>query len=417
MDKIFMDDKYTQLFSIINSTLLKQKEQKQRGINDYNMVSIVRNATHEVGMHSNVLYSLLDPAGQHYQGRLFLDLFIKEVLKLTLKDFREDVSVIAEELTEDNRRIDFTIKSSQSCIGIEMKINSGDSKNQISDYHKHLSNENSHNDITPKMYYLTKFGSDADSSSTNGVDVVNISFKKHILTWLKLCQEEIKNITNLNIAFDNYIEIVERITMQHRSNIIQIEEELINNKKELSMVLELLNKDKEIKGRILYSFFNDVIAFVMKHEFSLISLKHLNKDGSHINYHREVELKECINWYLTNSSKKTKGIGLFIDCHLGGDFYLHIQAATNNLHIGLVKCTNDGGLWEWVALDDLYPANAPKDLKYRKWEHFPNWFSIDCGEILSMKPETNTVKGLINFSGSNLDVTLQKLIKLTPLSN
>lgn len=412
-----MDDKYTQLFSIINSTLQKQQEQKQRGINDYNMVSVVRRPTHEVGMHSNVLYSLLDPEGKHYQGRLFLDLFIEHVLKLPLKDFSDDISVVAEELTEDNRRIDFTIKSSHTCIGIEMKVNSGDSENQISDYHKHLSDENRHNNIKPQMYYLTKFGNDADPSSTNGVDVVNISFKKHILTWLKLCQEEIKNITNLNIAFDNYIEIVQGITMQHRSNIIQIEEELVNNKKELPTVLELLNKDKEIKGRILYSFFNDVIAFATARKFSLVSLKHPNKDGSHINYHSEVELKTCINWYLTNSSKKTKGIGLFIDCNFGGDFYLHIQAATNNLHIGLVKCTKDDGQWKWVALEEAYPANAIKGLKYRKWDHFPNWFSIDCGDILSMNPTTDTVKGLINLSGSSIDVTLQKLIELAPATH
>jgi hypothetical protein len=54
-------ENYKPLFSCINDTLIKQEAQKRRGLNDYNMVNVVRKASHEVGMHSNVIYSLLNP--------------------------------------------------------------------------------------------------------------------------------------------------------------------------------------------------------------------------------------------------------------------------------------------------------------------------------------------------------------------
>ncbi|MGR6780340.1 Putative uncharacterized protein [Moritella viscosa] len=71
MEKGFWD-----LFIFIENTIKKQEQQKLRGLNDYNMVNVVRKANQEVGMHSNVLYSLLDPNGLHYQNDLFLSLFI-----------------------------------------------------------------------------------------------------------------------------------------------------------------------------------------------------------------------------------------------------------------------------------------------------------------------------------------------------
>ena len=105
------------------------------------MVNVVRKENAEVGMHSNVIYSLIDPNGQHYRGDLFLKLFIKYVLadeEIKIDDFGEIISVKAEESTFGNRRIDFTIKSSNYYIGIEMKIDANDLKDQLSHYEKDL---------------------------------------------------------------------------------------------------------------------------------------------------------------------------------------------------------------------------------------------------------------------------------------
>ena len=97
-----LDENYINFFEELKRFNEKQKKQKQRGLNDYNMVNVVRKENAEVGMHSNVIYSLIDPNGLHYQDDLFLQIFIKDVLEI--HDFGDILSVNAEESTNENIR-------------------------------------------------------------------------------------------------------------------------------------------------------------------------------------------------------------------------------------------------------------------------------------------------------------------------
>ena len=72
--------KYDNFFEDMLEMLTKQEEQKKRGHNDFNILSIVRKKSEEVGLHSNFIYSLLNRDALHYQEELFLNLFIKDVL-------------------------------------------------------------------------------------------------------------------------------------------------------------------------------------------------------------------------------------------------------------------------------------------------------------------------------------------------
>ncbi len=222
-----LDEKYVDFFEKIRLFKEEQKKQKQRGLNDYNMVNVVRKENAEVGMHSNIIYSLINPNGLHYQDDLFLQIFIKDVLEIN--DFGSILSVQAEESTNENRRVDFTIKSSKYYIGIEMKVDAGDLDNQISDYSKDLK-EKASNDSNQEViiYYLTKNGKDASIySHNNQVKYKKISFEKHILNWIENCQKEVRNITNLNEAFENYKDIVKKITNKYEGRVMSLEKELL----------------------------------------------------------------------------------------------------------------------------------------------------------------------------------------------
>ncbi len=210
------ENDYSEFFNKVEAFKEKQNAQKQRGLNDYNMVNVVRSETAEVGMHSNVIYSLIDPYGSHYQGNLFLQHFISDVL--AINDFGTSITVEAEESTYENRRIDFTIKSDTYYIGIEMKVNAHDLNEQLFHYRKDLI-EKANNEKTVIIYYLTKDGEEASEYSHNGIDYKKISFKEHILKWIDSCQKEVRNITNLNEAFNNYRSIVEKITGKYHSKI------------------------------------------------------------------------------------------------------------------------------------------------------------------------------------------------------
>ncbi len=274
-----MTNEYKDLFSLLNNIDKKQDSQKQRGLNNYNMVNVVRKATHEVGMHSNIIYSLINPNGNHFQGDLFLNLFIEQVIipKLGLKkveDFGNVYSVQAEELTEGNRRIDFTIKSDKYLIGIEMKVNAHDLKHQVSHYYGQLEKESGgQGNDNVYIFYLTKFGTKPSRKSLEIKSGVNtkfdpskhikiVSFGTHILNWISVAQEEVKNITNLNMALSDYRDIVQKITNQYKGNVVTIEEELLNNKKELILALKLDRKMNTIKGKILDEFFDELSSFL-----------------------------------------------------------------------------------------------------------------------------------------------------------
>lgn len=257
-----LDEKYINFFEKIKLFKEEQKKQKQRGLNDYNMVNVVRKENAEVGMHSNVIYSLIDPNGLHYQDELFLQIFIKDVLELN--NFGAVLSVNAEESTNENRRVDFTIKSSNYYIGIEMKVDASDLENQISHYYNDL-REKASKDSTQKVliYYLTKNGKDASFHSHREIEYKKISFENHILTWIENCQKEVRNITNLNEAFENYKDIVKKITNKYEGRVMSLKNELLKNEEYFELAKEISEAFQKAKNEKLNQLrINPIIEIV-----------------------------------------------------------------------------------------------------------------------------------------------------------
>ena len=378
-----MEQCYLELFDFAENIERKQREQKARGLNDYNMVNVVRRAHAEVGMHSNVLYSLLDPEGAHYQGPLFLNLFIQHVLGIPLEKFGELISVQAEESTKDKRRIDFTIKSTKLLIGIEMKVNAKDLKNQIFDYHEELLAQ-SQGESEPKkviIYYLTKYGKEPPPHSTKDVEAKVISFNKQILKWIVLCQKEVKNISNLNLSLENYKDIVRKITKNYKGNVMDLSEELIRPemKEKLMTAIRLESHVKKAKGPLLQRFFEDITKF--------ITSKH-GKNGvqeiSDIISNRSMVLnnEKCIKWFESGISRK-KDFGLFFTLENNNiyrsQYCLYIMVAKEAFHFGYVGYTYNQLKNEYI-INDIDENSELNNLfikygEYRNWNHL-KWYSF-----------------------------------------
>ena len=271
-----LEEKYINFFEKIKLFKEEQKKQKQRGLNDYNMVNVVRKENAEVGMHSNVIYSLIDPNGLHYQDELFLQIFIKDVLEIN--DFGNILSVQAEESTNENRRVDFTIKSNNYYIGIEMKVDASDLENQISHYYddlKEKASKDSNQEVI--IYYLTKNGKDASlNSHNNKLEYKRISFENHILTWIENCQKEVKNITNLNEAFENYKDIVKKITNKYKGRVMLLEDELLKNEKYYELAREISEAFQKAKYAKRIEKINSIIKLLEQKNLSFIN--YLPKD-------------------------------------------------------------------------------------------------------------------------------------------
>ena len=270
-----LDEKYINFFEKIKLFKEEQKKQKQRGLNDYNMVNVVRKENAEVGMHSNVIYSLIDPNGLHYQDELFLQIFIKDVLEID--DFGDILSVQAEESTNENRRVDFTIKSSNYYIGIEMKVDAVDLENQISHYYEDLK-EKASKDLNQEViiYYLTKNAKDASFHSHREIEYRKISFEKHILNWIENCQKEVRNITNLNEAFENYKDIVKKITNKYKGRVMLLEDELLKNEKYYELAREISEAFQKAKYAKRIEKINSIIKLLEQKNLSFIN--YLPKD-------------------------------------------------------------------------------------------------------------------------------------------
>lgn len=260
-----LDEKYINFFEKIRLFKEEQKKQKQRGLNDYNMVNVVRKENAEVGMHSNVIYSLINPQGLHYQDDLFLNKFITIVLGEKIENFGSILSVQAEELIFENRRIDFTIKSTNYYIGIEMKIDANDLNNQINDYEVDLitkaKNENIENVV---IYYLTKDGKEAAQHSCKDVTYKRISFENHILNWIENCQKEVRNITNLNEAFENYKDIVKKITNKYEGRVMSLKNELLKNEEYFELAKQISEAFQEAKNEKLCKLKNKQINLIIE---------------------------------------------------------------------------------------------------------------------------------------------------------
>jgi len=255
-------DKYQNFFDSIHQYIAKRNQQIDNGVNDYNMVNVVRKENAEVGMHSNVIYSLIDPNGLHYKGDLFLKLFIKNVLKDIQSDFGEIISVKAEELTFENRRIDFTIKSTNYFVGIEMKIDAKDLDQQLSHYEADLIEKAKQDGgKTVIIYYLTKDGKEASLHSSNEIIYRKISFKEDILNWIENCQNEVKNITNLNQAFENYKDIIKKITGKYKGKLMTLEDYL--QTKNIAEISKILNEIDVIQEKVSENFITTLDKYLV----------------------------------------------------------------------------------------------------------------------------------------------------------
>ena len=287
-----LDENYINFFEELKRFNEKQKKQKQRGLNDYNMVNVVRKENAEVGMHSNVIYSLIDPNGLHYQDDLFLQIFIKDVLEIN--DFGDILSVQAEESTNEKGRVDFTIKSSKYYIGIEMKIDAGDSDNQISHYFKDLE-EKARKDSGQKVkiYYLTKNGKDASFHSHREIEYKKISFENHILQWIENCQKEVKNITNLNEAFENYKDIVKKITNKYKGKVMLLEDEFLKNEEYFKLAKEISEAYKKAMPEYRKKQINLIIEIVEEKNLQYVS--YLPKNWTAIDILSELSFRVIAN--------------------------------------------------------------------------------------------------------------------------
>ncbi len=270
-----MDKEYIDFFDYIKEIKEKQQKQKQRGLNNYNLLTTVLNAHDEVRLHSRVISSLLDTDGNHFQGELFLEKFFEV---LNLKDFTDNYDLKNSKIFREYENIDLYLNDGTNHIIIENKIYAGDQEAQIKRYIKTIKKDAENKNLKYENILVIYLSIDREEPSEYSLKDLkiengficqneekltffkNINYNSEIIKWLRKCIYEVQNITNLNESLKQYLTVVEKITNKYKGKVMTIEEELIKeeNREYLGMVLDFEDKIPKMRDKIVNDFFDEI---------------------------------------------------------------------------------------------------------------------------------------------------------------
>ncbi len=379
-----------------------QKKQKQRGLNDFNILTTVLKYSDEVRLHSRMIGNLLNPNAKHYQDTLFLEEFLK-IIGLDTWGLNLSSTTVSIEYKD----IDLYITDGDKHIIIENKIWAEDQPCQIMKYINIIVEENKENiDITQKedghikldenvlqVIYLTPRAKEVSSAHKkddkgyiyfdggknrdandallkcskrkNTKSYVPEGLKKYkakyqkitykdILLWLEKSQNEVKNITNLNEVIQQYIDVVERVNENYKGNVMKLKEYVENNSMKLQILGSVKKEIDELLSDSLYEFFSEKIKDIDK----VINVNNkVNKHHENLLFRKQ----ECKKWF----SGKSRDFGSFYE--INNEHLLCIFVGVANIHYGIVKHNQ-------YKIIPVSESDKSYGLKFRGWKKL-KWFS------------------------------------------
>ena len=324
----------------------------------FNIFEIADIATKEVKI-CRVIYELLSPLGCHYQGSVYLKLFMETVLGIENVDEDElhSAKVFRERIIDEKRRIDLLIETNKRMIPIEVKIYAKEQSDQCYDYYEYVLKFNKI--ITPQLFYLTRFGNEPSSAggltcsddTHSSSNIICISFAQDILRWLELCLKETETLKLAPIR-----EVLLQLMLTIRRFTGQMEDremkELISLLRTSSTFMHGADKMQgaipEAKKELMMDLF-DAIAGKVKDEIGE------NEQNKSLWYY-----KDCIDGYYKYDKSTWPGINYFYKHHEASksDIWVRIEI-DHKMFVGYAN-TLDGKHTPNVVGEDLTKSLVQK---------------------------------------------------------
>ncbi|MCR8685034.1 PDDEXK-like family protein [Campylobacter ureolyticus] len=211
---------------LIQDVSMAKKEselRKLRGVNDYNIFTELLDQNDEVRLHSGFIYSLLNPAGTHYQKSLFLKKFLEIC---DIRDFNYENA----EVFKEYKHIDIYITDGNKHVILENKIYAGDQEAQIERYIKTIKIDKDANFKDIEVIYLSLDREFPSKYSLGNYKIKNnflinndekiklhiFTYKLEITKWLKECKNEVENLTNLNFYITEYEKVIKKLYGEYK---------------------------------------------------------------------------------------------------------------------------------------------------------------------------------------------------------
>ncbi|MDK2562942.1 PD-(D/E)XK nuclease family protein [Romboutsia sedimentorum] len=343
----------------------------------FNIFDIANISTDEVTI-CRVIHELLDPKGSHYQGDLYLRLFVEHVLNLdfTESDYK-NVRVHREYIILGNRRIDLVIESNDELIPIEVKIYAGDQNNQCFDYYNQAKNS--------KVFYLTLHGSIPSSQSAGSLtpiyndrcivgyeEIVQLSFENDILSWLNRCleQQETIRIASIREIILQLILVIRRITnLLVEDKEVEISNIISSSKSNMQSAIEIEKSLKACKIKMIKKVLNAIEERIDK--------ANLNNANSY-----DYNDFKLVNVYYDKKGSSYPGISYYIK-NIKDDIDLWLRIEIDSvLFVGFcTPCNNvfNGKMLANDEIRDVLPNYEPEiDGWWIYWEYLPEDNESEC---------------------------------------
>ena len=230
------------------------KRRKKSG-GEFNIFKILNLENKEVPI-VRFLLELLNTNGCHYQSDYFLKSFIRDVLSIDEEKIKDDELIKAkvrrEVSTIDNKRIDLTIETKSTYIGIEIKVYSHEHDHQLQFYSKELNRSSKHS----YLYYLTPFGEESEELDKNKYE--SISFKDDVVPWLIGTKNGLDDsLIRLKLNLEQYICVLKNICgIETEETTMKVKDYILESEDNLKCVKTLTDALPKAKTQIMLNFFN-----------------------------------------------------------------------------------------------------------------------------------------------------------------
>ena len=239
---------------------------------DFNIFNALKLQNNE-NRHSNFLGWLLRPYESHNLG----DYFLKEILKISLKNHSqneevkasledvifnsfEDSEIVLEKQTDKNRRIDIFIDSptNQFLCLIENKIWSGEGFNQLEDYEEYINNHEKYKNYKHKVFLFLTPNADYNQKALYK-NYIRIDYSQIYNVIIKILKFKEKSMSEeVKIFIEHYKKMIERNIMKKTDEkIVTLCRKIYREHKE---AIDLINENTDVSAdiaNILKEFANE----------------------------------------------------------------------------------------------------------------------------------------------------------------
>lgn len=393
-------ENYNELLSRYNKLRDCNKEKKQLGIHDYSLMNALLKKTDEVNLHSNFIYSMINPNGNHYCGNIFLELFLKSIGEANF------INLDNARVHKEKGKVDLLIEDGEKVIIIENKLRAVDQKYQISRYIQYVIDEYLHGNketLSQKSHivYLSEYKAIPSKKSESIIGFIlegnklkwnnepvykeivrkdkvkeklnlnldentqlkfnRVQHSKHLLNWIVSSKDWLSlykpnNVSrSLEYAFDEYALILKRLNTKKRwRNLMSLDDytlKIVNELEQEKMYAFMCEANKKLNNFIAEKL-DDTVNELFPIE-ERIELKIREKKFE--NFTKE----NFINW-LNKTANKDKYRDVGFKIKIEDDTYI-FALGVNNIAYGKLHGDIDDW-WDIKTTREKLQSNRDKNL-------------------------------------------------------